>query len=95
VLGPRKAEAAVAAEKLRVRQRDHFKASHTAYLLTRFLAKLTHPALGVCLLDPAAPFAAGPASRGLEWRTADPDGVGVSEPKLMEWAEGMAKAKPK
>lgn len=90
VLGPRKGEAAVAGERLRVRQRDCFKLGHTAYLFRRFAPKLTHGTRGVCFLDAAAPFAAGPAARGLEWRRDD-DGR-VPEPALLGWADQLAKA---
>jgi hypothetical protein len=90
VLGPRKGEAAVAGERLRVRQRDCFKLGHLAYLLRRFAPKLTHGTHGVCFLDAAAPFVAGPAARGVEWRRDDEGGV--PETALLGWADTLAKA---
>ena len=89
VLGPRKGEAAVAAEKLRVRQRDHFKLGHVAYLVRRFLPKLTHRALGICFLDSSMPFQPGPTARGIEWRREDSGGV--SEAALLQWADSLGK----
>jgi hypothetical protein len=89
VLGPRKGEAAVAGERLRLRQRDCFKLGHTAYLLRRFAPKLTHGTRGVYFLDAAAPFEVGPAARGVEWRRDD--GGGVPETALLGWADQLAK----
>lgn len=106
VLAPRRSEAAVGAERLRVRAKDCFRLKHVPYLLHKFVPKLTHRARGLVFLDSEAPFAPGTTEAALDWLRTSQGGAQdgaqdgtqdgaqdgqVSEAELLEIAEAHFK----
>ena len=89
VLSPRKVPAhapAVAAEKLRVRQKDCFRLKHVPHLIRKFIPKLSHPAKGLV-------FVASDVTLAFDWYSRmDADGEGaVKEGELVAFAEAHFK----
>lgn len=99
VINPRKHPthaSAVAAEALRVRQKDCFRLKHVGHLLRKFIPKLSHPAKGLVFLEAEAPFTAGTVSSALDWYSqagagGGVPGGGVPEPELLAFADAHFK----
>ena len=98
VLNPRKAPAhasAVAAEKLRVRQKDCFRLKHVPHLLTKFIPKLSHPAKGLVFVASDAKLSAdGASTRAYDWyssRGGADDAGAVAQGELVAFAEAHFK----
>ena len=83
------AAVAMRGELLRVRQKDCFRLSHAAYLLRKFLPKLSHPVKGLVFLRSDTPFAAHNPGNVLDWRRlTTPAGNGaMSEAELLSFAD--------
>ena len=90
VLTPRKAPthaAAVAAELLRVRQKDCFRLKHVAHLMKKFIPKLSHPARGLVFLESEATLPRGEKA-ALDWYSrSDDDPEGIKDGELLAFAE--------